>query len=116
MAKNRIGREDPFLDNRHVVYGGFPSIEGAVQSVTGVTLPFADVSRGKGLPTLASNAAVLAEGAARRLSGPAMPPAENALSEPPAPSAEKIRQLRDLYLANKRAAGGQGKAFYPSME
>lgn len=117
MAKNFIGREDPFLDNKLVVNGEFPSIEGVVQSLTGVTLPFVDVSRGRGLAPLVSNAAVLSEGVLRRLSSaPDMPPAVNAL-QPQAPASEdRIRQLRDAYLADKRLAAGRGKAINPSFE
>lgn len=117
MAKNFIGREDPFLDNNRVVYGGFPSIEGSVQSLTGVTLPFVDVSRGKGFAPLFSNALTVGDGVLRRLSSaPSMPAAENAL-RPQAPvSEDRIRQLRDAYLAEQRMAAGRGKSINPSQE
>lgn len=114
MGKNWIGREDNSFDGMVGSYGTFPSIEGAVQQMTGVTLPFADMSRGKG--SLIGNAAVLAEGAMRRMSGPEMPPAENAMTPQPSASADKIRQLRDLYVANQRASAGRGKSFHPSQE
>lgn len=114
MGKNWIGREDNSFDGMVGSYGTFPSIEGAVQQMTGVTLPFADMSRGRG--SLLGNAAVLGEGMIRRMSGPEMPAAENALGQQPPASADKIRQLRDLYLSNQRAAAGRGKSFYPSQE
>lgn len=117
MAKNWIGREDPFLDNERVVYGGFPSIEGSVQSLTGVTLPFVDLSRGRGFAPLFSNAATIADGVLRRLhSAPTMPTAENALRPQGPVQEDRIRQLRDAYLAEKRLAAGRGKAINPSME
>jgi hypothetical protein len=117
MAKNWIGREDPFLDNERVVYGGFPSVEGAVQSLTGVALPFVDLSRGKGIAPLVSNAATVGEGVLRRLSSaPSMPPAENALMPQGPVQEDRIRQLRDAYLAEQRMAAGRGKAINPSQE
>ena len=119
MAKNWIGREDPLLDEA-VVKGEFPSIEGAVKAVTGVTLPFVDAAKGRGLAPLVNNAAVLAEGIGRRMRPHSMPQAENALVSQPQPSADRIRQLRDEYLRRSSAANAsraaQGKSFFPSME
>jgi len=109
MGKNWIGREDNTFDGQNVSYGTFPSVEGAVQQLTGVTLPFADMTRGKG--SLLTNAVVLGEGITRRMAQPAMPEAENALVPQPPASADKIRELRDLYMANRRASASRGKSF-----
>jgi hypothetical protein len=114
MPKNWIGREDNSFDGMNVVQGTAPSIEGAVQSLTGVTLPFVDVTRGGG--ALLNNAVVIGEGVMRRSAQPQMPPAENALAAPQQSSADRIRELREMYLANQRAAAGRGKSFYPSQE
>lgn len=114
MGKNWIGREDNTFDGQNVSYLAFPAAESAVQQMTGVNLPFLDMSRGKG--SLLTNAVVLGEGITRRMAQPAMPEAENALVPQPPASADKIRELRDLYMANRRASAARGKSFYPSQE
>lgn len=113
MGKNFIGRE--VRDDPGVTYAAFPSIEGAVKQLTGVTLPFVDMARGGGLAGLVNNAAVLGEGITKRMSPPA-PKAENAWTDAPPPSADRLRTLRDEYLKNQRLRAGQGKSFHPSME
>jgi len=116
MAKNFLGFEDnSYPDDAIVVKGEFPSIEGAVHSLSGVRLPFVDATRGVG--ALANNIAVLGEGIPRYMGYGDGPQPENALgTTKPQANPDRIRQLRDMYLANQRAAAGQGKSFYPSME
>jgi hypothetical protein len=113
MAKNWLGREDNTFDGMFVSKGEVPSIEGAVKSVTGVTLPFVDATRGKF--AMLNNAAVMGEGVMRRLSQSG-PQAENAMTPATPPSADRLMALRDEYLKNQRLRGGQGKSFNPSME
>lgn len=114
MAKNFLGFEDNSFDGKIVHKAEFPSIEGAVHSLTGVRLPLADFSRGAG--SLASNAAVLGEGIPRLMGYAAGEQAENALApQQPVPT-DRIRALRDEYLKRKRLEAGQGKSFYPSQE
>lgn len=114
MAKNWIGREDNTFDGMVGSYGTFPSVEGAVQQLTGVTLPFVDLSRGSG--SLLGNAAVAAEGLLKRMPQSQFPEAEPVLQSPQSQSAERIRQLLDYSNAKKRLSAGQGKSFYPSQE
>jgi hypothetical protein len=115
MAKNWLGREDNTFDGMFVSKGEVPSIEGAVKSVTGVTLPFADMSRGGGAAGLLNNAAVMGEGVMRRLSQSG-PQAESSMTPATPPSADRLMALRDEYLKNQRLRAGQGKSFNPSME
>lgn len=70
--------------------GEVPSVEGAVKQLTGVTLPFADLSRGPG--SLVSNAAVI--GSSPLLSGLTAPPryAENEIF-PRNPTSQDIEVL-----------------------
>jgi hypothetical protein len=114
MGKNFIGREDNSFDGAILAKSEVPSVEGAVKALTGVTLPFVDMSRGGG--SLLNNAAVLGEGALRRLQKPALPEAENALVVTPEPTADRIRSLRDEYLRSKNGWSGHGKPFHPRME
>ncbi|NDE15095.1 hypothetical protein EBZ80_09220 [bacterium] len=115
MAKNLIGREDNTFDGRIVSKGEFPSIEGAVKQLTGVTLPFSDLSRGGGLAGLLSNAAVVADGVGRRLPSPGPQP-ENALGGQVEVQPDRIRALRDRYLAMQSARGGQGRYINPAFQ
>jgi len=70
--------------------GEVPSIEGSVKRLTGVTLPFADLSRGPG--SLAGNAAVI--GSSPLLSGLISPPvyAENEIF-PRNPTSQDVEVL-----------------------
>jgi hypothetical protein len=113
MAKNWLGREDNTFDGMLVSKGEVPSIEGAVKSVTGVTLPFVDATRGKFAAL--NNAAVMGEGVMRRLTQSG-PQAESAMTPATPPSADRLMALRDEYLKNQRLRAGQGKSFNPSME
>lgn len=113
MAKNWIGREDPFLDN-NVVKTEFPSIEGTIKNLTGYTLPFIDASRGAG--SLLNNAAVFAEGISRRMPDDGFPEAPSSLTPQPPASEDRIRELLGMYGAKRQQAAARGKPFYPSQE
>lgn len=116
-AKNWIGREDNSFDGMHVTNSTFPSIEGAVKSLTGVTLPFVDMTSGRGFAPLANNAAVALEGIGSRVGdtfknlptpqafggapaqGP-MPPTPPAPPSPPGPQQKSGAQAVPPAVAN----------------
>jgi hypothetical protein len=117
MGKNFLGYEDnSFPEDSIVTYGTVPSIESAIQQLTGVRVPLIDLTRGGG--ATANNAAVLASQLARYMPRESMmPEATPALNASGAEaSGDRIRQIRDRYLAKQEPAPVGVRPIYPSME